>query len=75
MNIESVNLGLTANLIMDGNIMYNNLKAFGKDENWLIKKVKEQGYNIKDIFLLVCNKSFEVTIYDKNYEIKENMLE
>ena len=75
MNIETVNPGLTANLIMDGNIMYNNLKAFGKDENWLIKKVKEQGYSVKDIFLLVCNKSFEVTIYDKNYEIKENMLE
>ena len=75
-NIESVNPGLTANLIMDGNIMYNNLKAFGKDEKWLIKKIREQGYdNINDIFLMVCNKSYEVTIYDKNYEIKENMLE
>ena len=76
MNIESVNQGLTANLIMDGNIMYNNLKAFGKDEKWLIKKIREQGYdNINDIFLMVCNKSYEVTIYDKNYNVKGNMLE
>ncbi len=75
MNIETVNQGLTANLIMDGNIMYNNLKAFGKNKKWLIKKVKEQGYNIKDIFLLVCNNSLEVTIYDKNYEVGGGILE
>ena len=76
MNIESVNLGLTANLIMDGNIMYNNLKAFGKDEKWLIKKIKEQGYdNINDIFLLVCNNSGNVSIYEKDYYVKDNVLE
>ena len=76
MNIESVNLGLTANLIMDGNIMYNNLKAFGKDEKWLIKKIREQGYdNINDIFLLVCNNSGNVSIYEKNYYVKDNVLE
>ena len=76
MNIEKFNPGLTANLIMDGKIMYNNLKAFGKDKKWLIKKIKEQGYrDIKDIFLLVCNNSLEVTIYDKNYEVGEGILE
>ena len=76
MNIESVNPGLTANLIMDGNIMYNNLKAFGKDEKWLIKKIREQGYdNIDDIFLLVCNNSGNVSIYEKNYYVKDNVLE
>ncbi len=76
MNIESVNPGLTANLIMDGNIMYNNLKAFGKDEKWLIKKIKEQGYdNINDIFLMVCNNSGNVSIYEKNYYVKDNLLE
>ena len=76
MNIESVNLGLTANLIMDGNIMYNNLKAFGKDEKWLIKKIKEKGnYDIKNIFLLVCNNSLEITIYEKDYLVKDGVLE
>lgn len=76
MNIESVNQGLTANLIMDGNIMYNNLKAFGKDEKWLIKKIREQGYdNINDIFLLVCNNSGNVSIYEKDYYVKDNVLE
>ena len=75
MNIESVNPGLTANLIMDGNIMYNNLKAFGKDKRWLFRKIKEQGYNkIDDIFLMVCNKE-NIKIYEKNYEINSSVLE
>ena len=76
MTIKSSNPGLTANLIMDGNIMYNNLKAFGKDEKWLTKKMKEQGYNNpKDIFLLICNKDGNVTIYKKDYHVGPGVLE
>ena len=76
MNIKKSNSGLNANLIMDGNIMYNNLKAFGKDEKWLIKKIKEKGnYDIKNIFLLVCNNSLEITIYEKDYLVKDGVLE
>ena len=76
MKINVSNPGLTANLIMDGNIMYNNLKAFGKDEKWLTKKMKEQGYsNPKDIFLLICNKDGNVTIYKKDYHVGPGVLE
>ena len=76
MKINVSSPGLTANLIMDGNIMYNNLKAFGKDEKWLTKKMKEQGYNNpKDIFLLICNKDGNVTIYKKDYHVGPGVLE
>ena len=76
MQIKKSNPGLTANLIMDGNIMYNNLKAFGKDEKWLIKEIKSQGFKkVEDIFLLVCNKDGKVTIYDKNYRVGKGVLE
>ena len=76
MKIDVSSPGLTANLIMDGNIMYNNLKAFGKDEKWLIKKMKEQGYNNpKNIFLLICNKEGNVTIYEKDYHVGPGVLE
>ena len=76
LNINSNNPGLTANLIMDGNIMYHNLISFGKDIKWLMKKVKEQGYhNIDDIFLLVCNNSGDVTIYEKDYKVNSGVLE
>ena len=75
MNIESVNPGLTANLIMDGKIMYNNLKSFGKDEKWLIKKIKENGYDkVDNIFLMVCNKE-NIKIYEKDYKIDSSLLE
>ena len=76
MKINVFNPGLTANLIMDGNIMHNNLKAFGKDEKWLLKKIKEKGYkDVKDIFLLVCNNDNNITIYEKDYHVGEGVLE
>ena len=75
MKIKSNKQSLTANLIMDGNIMTNNLKAFGKDENWLIKIVKDKGYKIEDIFLLVANQNGEVTMYEKDYQVHSSVLE
>ena len=76
MNIKVSNPGLTANLIMDGNIMYNNLIAFGKDEKWLMKKIKENGFNnIDDIFLLTCNNSGKIKIYEKDYQVGDGVLE
>ena len=76
MKINSNKEGLTANLIMDGNIMYNNLKAFGKDKKWLMQKVKDSGYSdIKDIFLLICNSEGKVTIYEKDYKVGRGVLE
>ena len=39
-------------VIMDGRVMGENLSRIGRDENWLEKQLKAQGYkSIKDIFL------------------------
>lgn len=67
--------GLVANLIMDGNIMENNLKAIGKDRKWLLNKVKERKIKVEDIFLLTCNNKEEIMIYDKNYQVGNGILE
>ncbi len=75
MNIDTVKESLTANLVMDGNIMYNNLKAIGKNKEWLVNIIKENNKKISDIFLLVYNNEGEITIYDKDYEIKGSVLE
>lgn len=76
MKIKKSNTGLTANLIMDGNIMYNNLKAFGKDVKWLMQIVKKYGYDsVDNIFLMVCNKNNKITIYDKDIKITKKVLE
>ena len=76
LNVHDNSKGLTANLILDGNIMYNNLKTFGKDEKWLIKKIKEKGFKkVEDVFLLVCNESGEVTAYSMDYKVNKGVLE
>lgn len=75
MKIKMEKQGLTANLIMDGNIMPNNLKAFGKDEKWLLQKVKESGYMVEEIFLLVANVNGDITIYKRDYLTGESVLE
>ena len=76
MKIVKANTGLTANLIMDGNIMENNLKAYGKDKKWLMKKIQENGYHdISNIFLLVGNNNGDVTIYKNDYKTKNSVLE
>ena len=67
--------GLVANLIMDGNIMKNNLKAIGKDEKWLLSKVNEKKMNVEDIFLLTCNNKDEIMIYEKDYQVGDDVLE
>ncbi len=75
MNINTVKESLTANLIMDGNIMYNNLKAIGKDEIWLMNVIKEKNMKLKDIFLLIYNNEGKITIYENDYEVGMGVLE
>ena len=75
MNIKKNNAGLTANLVMDGSIMINNLKAIGKDVNWLMNRIKENNAKLENIFLLVYNNDGKVTIYEKDYEVGMGVLE
>lgn len=76
MKIKDNSDGLTANLIMDGNIMKNNLKVIGKDEKWLLKKMKEKGFKrVEDVFLLVYTGSGKVKAYGMDYMVKDGVLE
>ncbi len=70
MKIKTTYTGLTANLVIDGNIMYNNLKAIGKDEEWLLTRIKHLKKDLSSILLLTCNSDEKITIYDKNPEIE-----
>ena len=68
--------GLTANLIIDGEIMEENIKAIGKDIKWLITRIEKEGYtNPKDIFLLICDSNEKITIYPMNYKVGNGVLE
>jgi len=66
--------GLNTNLIMDGVIMSENLKHVGKEEKWLQKKLREQGYSTAEqIFLAVIDKDDNLTLFPQSDE-KNNKL-
>ena len=71
MNIKPTKQSLTANVIIDKKIMYNNLKNMNKDENWLNEQLKQKGYKTKEnILLATLDVNEKLTIYEKNKDTK-----
>lgn len=55
---------IVTNIISDGVILRNNLKATGNNETWLRNQLKEQHIsNIKDIFLATCDSNNNFSVY------------
>lgn len=70
MKLKVEKQGLFANVIIDGKIMRNDLKNINKDEKWLYKKLKCQGYEkIDNIILATVDINNNVTVFLKNNEI------
>lgn len=58
---------LVANVIMDGHIMCDNLKAMGKNEVWLKNKLSENNINSEsEIFLATCDEQDNLKFYFMN---------
>lgn len=58
---------LGVNLIQDGVVIDKNLEYVGKDNKWLDKFLKKNGYDsYKDVFLLVYKNDKDIAIY--NYD-------
>lgn len=54
------------NVIIDGKIMYDNLKSSGNDKTWLDKNLKKQKESdISKIFLATCDSENHLSIYVK----------
>jgi len=65
--------GLSANLVIDGNIMKNNLSYIKQDIKWLKTRLKNLGYeDIKNILLATCDTNEVITVYEKNVLQKKN---
>ena len=77
MRVNVKKQGLCANAIIDGNIMLNNIKNFGKTKEWFDKELKLKGYkDYKNILLATIDINEKITIYEKNKCIKvSNVLE
>lgn len=68
MNIKPENSTLTANIIIDGNLMEENIKNTDKSMEWIIHDLKVKGYNTYENILLATYKNNTIKIYKKNYE-------
>ncbi len=54
---------ISANVIIDGNLMKENLKNIGFDDNWLADRLKERKIKVKEIFLATCSDDGNLTIF------------
>ena len=55
---------ISAEVIMDGRILEENLKRMGLNRKWLQKQLSDQGYqSAKNIFLGVCDNNHTLSLY------------
>ncbi len=71
LKIKASYQGLCADLVIDGKIMYNNLKEVHKDEKWLRTRLEREGYkDLANLFLVIMDSNEKLTIYPKNENMK-----
>ncbi len=59
---------LVANVILDGEIRYENLKHTGNDEKWLLGQIKARGANgPEEVLLATCDVNNQVTVFLKEH--------
>lgn len=51
-------------VLTEGKILDKNLKYTGNNEEWLLKQLKQQNKNQKDVFIAVCDGDNNLKIYD-----------
>lgn len=68
---------MVANVIIDGNIMFENLKHTGNNEEWLHKQLAMQKIKkIRRISLATCDSNNKLTIYEKlDFKMKRDILD
>ena len=70
LKIKKDKTGLCANLIIDGQIIYESLKTMHKDEAWLMHELKVQGYKKEDVILATLDLEETFKVYGKNVNSK-----
>lgn len=66
MNIKKDDAFLLSNVIIDGNIMFDNLSSMEKDAEWLLKQLKVKGKRLDDIILATLDKKDNLLVYEKS---------
>lgn len=67
MKLKSPYKGLCLELVIDGKVIYNNLKSINKDFEWLEKRLKNMNYNsVEKLLLVLIDTDEHITVYEKN---------
>ncbi len=66
MGLSVAEASICTEVIMDGRVIGENLKCKGLDEAWLLKNIKEQGYqSANEIFLGIVGAENKLSLYAK----------
>ena len=68
LNIYPEYEGIAYDLVLDGQVMYDNLKILGKDYKWLKKEVKKFGYEPEEALIVI--QSGDKCIFSQKKEKK-----
>ena len=72
MNIPANYQGLSANLIIDGQILYEHLRLLNKDESWLIDELRGQNIqSLQEVLLASLDSEGNLYVDIKNDQLKE----
>lgn len=75
LNIKTDKAYLSVNIIIDGKLMEENLKNLNKNEEWLKKELKKQGYSNYNNILLATLTNGNLAVFEKDHKETKKVLE
>lgn len=66
MNMKPEQEKMPVNIIVDGQIMYDELRHSGKNDVWLKNQLDMQNVKLSDVLLAFCDESNNLSVYTKN---------
>ena len=75
MKIKKEKASMPASIIIDGNIMEENLKKYGKTRKWLEQQLKNKHKTVKDIFLATLDKNDNLVLFEQTNHKATDVLE
>ena len=75
MKIKKEKASMPASIIIDGNIMEENLKKYGKTRKWLEQQLKNKHKTVDSIFLATIDKNDNLVLFDQTNHKATDVLE
>ena len=75
MKIKKEKASIPASIIIDGNIMEENLKKYGKTRKWLEQQLKNKHKTVDSIFLATIDKNDNLVLFDQTNHKATDVLE